>query len=250
MLDDFERAELAECAREVLGAAATVIAGVGGESTRATVRRARDAATAGADAVLVVAPHYYGRRMDDAALRAHYVAVADASPLPMLLYNIPAYMHFALSPELVGELAEHPNVAGMKDSAGDLAVLARYVAAQGPEFRVLTGHAGSYATALELGVEGGILAAALFAPAVVLAVSDAHARGDAAAAGDAQVRLTPLGRDIVAAYGPAGLKCALDLVGLTGGAPRAPLLACVPEERATVEVRLTEAGVLGAGVGA
>lgn len=250
LLDDGERAALAEAARAVLGAGPTVIAGVGGESTRATVRRTRDAASAGADAVLVVAPHYYGRRMDDAALRTHYSAVADASPLPVLLYNIPAYAHFALSPELVSDMAAHPNVAGMKDSAGDLAMLAGYVAVQGPGFRVLTGHAGSYAAALELGVEGGILAAALFAPAVVLAVVDGHARGDAETAADAQARLTPLGRDIVAAYGPAGLKCALDLVGLAGGAPRAPLLPCTPEEQSIVEARLADAGVLGAGVGA
>ncbi len=250
LLEDDERARLAEWAREALGAEATVIAGVGGESTRATVRRARDAASAGADAVLVVAPHYYGRRMSDDALRAHYAAVADASPLPVLLYNIPVYAHFALAAELVGGLAEHPNVAGMKDSAGDLAMLARYVAVQGPAFRVLTGHAGTYASALALGVSGGILAAALFAPQVVLAVTEAHARGDAGAVEEAQARLTPLGRDVVAALGPAGLKCALDVVGLAGGAPRAPLLACTPVEGATVEARLAEAGVTTAPVAA
>lgn len=250
LLDDDERARLAEWARETLGATGTVIAGVGGESTRATVGRARDAASAGADAVLVVAPHYYGRRMDDAALRAHYTAVADASPLPVLLYNIPVYAHFALSPELVAELALHPNIAGMKDSAGDLAMLARYAEARGPGFRVLTGHAGTFAAALALGVDGGILAAALFAPALPLAVAEAHAREDAAGAGDAQARLGPLGRDVVAALGPAGLKCALDLVGLAGGTPRAPLLACTPAERATVEARLAEAGVPAAAAGA
>lgn len=246
LLDDDERARLVEWAREALGGEGTVIAGIGGESTRATVRRARDAASAGADAVLVVAPHYYSRRMDDAALLAHYSAVADASPLPVLLYNIPVYAHFALSVELVQAMAAHENVAGMKDSAGDLAMLTRYVAEQGPTFRVLTGHAGTYASALAMGVRGGILAAALFAPAVVHAVTEAYGRGDAAAGAAAQARLIPLGRDIVAAYGPAGLKCALDLVGMDGGAPRAPLLACTGTERGVVEARLGEAGVLAA----
>ena len=250
LLDDVERARLAESAREALGSGTTVIAGVGGESTRSTLRRTRDAVLAGADAVLVVAPHYYGRRMDDAALLAHYTTVADASPRPVLLYNIPVYAHFALSAELVQRLAEHPNVAGMKDSAGEMTTLAQYVAAQGPAFRVLTGHAGTYAMALSLGVRGGILAAALFAPGVVLAVTRAHAAGDAATVDEAQARLTPLGRDVVAALGPAGLKCALDLVGLDGGAPRAPLLACTDAERAVVEARLAAAGVLPAAVGA
>ncbi|HEY0779012.1 MAG TPA: dihydrodipicolinate synthase family protein [Gemmatirosa sp.] len=250
LLDDDERSRLAEWARDALGSAGTVIAGVGGESTRATVRRTHDAARAGADAVLVVAPHYYGRRMDEAALVAHYTAVADASPLPVLLYNIPVYAHFALSPHVVRTLAAHANVVGMKDSAGDLAMLGQYLTAQGDAFRVLTGHAGTYATALGMGVRGGILAAALFAPAITLAVTDAHARGNVDGAAAAQALLTPLGRDIVAALGPAGLKCALDLVGLDGGAPRAPLLACTDAERAVVEARLADSGVLAAGVGA
>ncbi|GJG84994.1 dihydrodipicolinate synthase family protein [Gemmatimonadetes bacterium T265] len=248
LLEDDERVRLAEWARDELGADGTVIAGVGGESTRGTVRRARDAARAGADGVLVVAPHYYARRMDDDALRAHYTVVADASPLPVLLYNIPVYAHFALSPELVAELAAHPNVAGMKDSAGDLPMLERYLASQGPTFRVLTGHAGTFATALALGVSGGILAAALFAPGVVLPVVEAHARGDAEATRAAQDRLTPLGRDVVAAYGPAGLKCALDLVGLAGAAPRAPLLPCTDAERDVIAERLAAAGVAVCGV--
>lgn len=243
LLDDAERAALARSAREVLGADATVIAGIGGESTRVTVRRAEDAARAGADAVLVVAPHYYTRRMTDAALHAHYLAVAEASPLPVLLYNIPVYAHFALSPEMVGSLAAHANIVGMKDSAGDLAMLDEYLHLQGPAFRVLTGHAGTYATALAMGASGGILAAALFAPAVVAAVTDAHAQGDTAGANEAQARLTPLGRDIVAALGPAGLKCALDAVGLVGRAPRSPLLPCAAAERAIVVARLREAGV-------
>lgn len=249
LLEDGERRALTEWARAA-APDATVIAGVGGESTRVTVRRAHDAAAAGADAVLVVAPHYYGRRMSDEALRAHYLAVADASPRPVLLYNIPVYAHFALAPDLVAELAGHPNVAGMKDSAGDLAMLARYLEPQGPAFRVLTGHAGTFAEALALGVSGGILAAALFAPGVVRELVAAHAARAAADVAAAQARLTPLARDVVAALGPAGLKCAMDLVGLEGGAPRAPLLPCSAGERATVESRLAEAGALPAAVGA
>ncbi len=243
LLEDDERVALVEWAREAAGADATVIAGVGSESTRATVRRARDAAAAGADAVLVVAPHYYARRMSDAALGAHYTAVAEASPLPVLLYNIPAYAHFALPPALVAQLARHPNVVGLKDSAGELPVLARYVEAQGPDFRVLTGHAGTFADALALGVSGGILAAALFAPALVLEALAAHAAGDGEGAAAAQARLAPIGRDVVAAFGPPGLKCALDLVGRAGGAPRAPLLRCTADERAVVAERLSAAGV-------
>jgi 4-hydroxy-2-oxoglutarate aldolase len=243
LLDDDERVRLVAWAREAVGDGGVVLAGIGAESTRATVRRARAAADAGADAVLVVAPHYFGRRMTDAALAAHFAAVADASPRPVLLYNIPVYAHLVLSPALVAALAAHPNVAGMKDSAGDLTALASYLAVRSPAFRVLTGHAATLAQALDLGVDGGILAVSLFAPAAALALLEAHRAGDRAALEAAQAVLVPLARDVVAALGPPGLKCAMDLVGLDGGPPRPPLLPCDAEERARVAALLAAAGV-------
>ena len=253
LLDDDERARLVALARAEVPAERWLLAGVGGESTRGTIARARAAAAAGADAVLVVAPHYYARRMDERALAAHFAAVADASPVPVLLYNIPVYAHLVLSPELVRRLAEHPNVHGMKDSAGDVPVLAGYLAAQGDGFRVLTGHAGTLVQAARLGVSGGILAAALFAPALALATWAAATGTDAAAAGALQSRLLPLARDVVAAMGPAGLKAAMREVGLDGGVPRAPLLALDADEEARVRAALAAAGVAvgvdAAGVG-
>jgi 4-hydroxy-2-oxoglutarate aldolase len=249
LLDEAERRRCVALAREAVPTDRWLLAGVGAESTALTVRRAREAAAEGADAVLVVAPHYYGPRMDRRALRAHFTAVADACPVPVLLYNIPVYAHLVLAPELVEELAAHGNVHGMKDSAGDLATLARYCAVQGEGFAVLTGHAGTFDAALALGVRGGILAAALFAPAVARAVHDAARAGDAPQAARAQARLVPLAREIVAALGPAGLKHAMDLVGLAGGAPRAPLLALDAAERARVQAALATAGVAPAAGG-
>jgi 4-hydroxy-2-oxoglutarate aldolase len=242
LLDEDERRTLVAWARDAAGAA-PVIAGVGAESTRATVRRAREAAEAGADLVLVVAPHYYGRRMTDEALYAHFAAVADASPRPVLLYNIPVYAHLVLSPALVARLSAHPNVAGMKDSAGDLATLARYAEARGPGFALLTGHAGTLEAALGVGLDGAILAAALFAPAHALALVAAHRAGRREEAAAAQAALLPLARDIVAALGPAGLKCAMDLCGLAGGTPRPPLRSCDAEERRQVAAALAAAGI-------
>jgi 4-hydroxy-2-oxoglutarate aldolase len=243
LLDEAERRRCVALAREAVPTDRWLLAGVGAESTALTVRRAREAAERGADAVLMVAPHYYGPRMDVRALRAHFTAVADASPVPVLLYNIPVYAHLVLPPELVAELALHPNVHGMKDSAGDLETLARYRAAQGDAFVVLTGHAATFAPALALGVRGGILAAALFAPESPRAVLDAVRAGDAVAAAAAQARLVPLAREIVAALGPAGLKHAMTLVGLSGGAPRPPLLPLDAAEQARVRAALEAAGV-------
>jgi 4-hydroxy-2-oxoglutarate aldolase len=243
LLDEGERAALLAWARALVPSERWLIAGIGGESTRTTIQRARTAAHAGADAVLVVSPHYYGKRMSEAALRAHFTAVADASPVPVLLYNIPVYAHLVLSPELVAELSRHPNVIGMKDSAGDLATLARYVESQRDDFRVLTGHGGTFAQALQLGVSGGILAVSLFAPALTLAVWEAAHAGDADRAAALQARLVPLARDVVAALGPAGLKAAMTMVGLDGGEPRGPLLALDEAERAQVRAAFTAAEV-------
>ena len=130
LLTDDERRVLLEAARSATPRDRQLLMGAGAESTRQTLKRCADAKAAGADAVLVVAPHYYSNAMTGEALRTHYRAVADGSPVPVVLYNIPKYMHFALPAELVAELARHPNVIGIKDSSGDLNMLAGFLKAQ------------------------------------------------------------------------------------------------------------------------
>jgi 4-hydroxy-2-oxoglutarate aldolase len=222
LLDEAERARLTELARAAVPVGKTLLVGTGAESTRAVIARNRDAASRGADGVLVVAPHYYGEAMTADALRDHYLRIADASPVPVLLYTIPKYMHFALPPEVVATLAKHDNIVGMKDSAGDAALFARYIEAKSDSFRVLTGSGSMLREALRLGADGAILAVALFAPALSLAVVRS-ARGDARAGAEAQARLTPLASRIVGAMGVAGVKAAMDAVGLKGGKVRPPL---------------------------
>jgi 4-hydroxy-2-oxoglutarate aldolase len=241
LLDESERDLLLETARTSVGQERLVIAGTGAESTRLTIDRARRAAAHGSDAVLVVAPHYYGDKMSAAALKAHYECVADESPIPVLLYNIPKYMHFRLEPELVQQLAGHENILGMKDSAGDLECLARYVQVQDDGFSVLTGHGGTWHQALALGVRGGILAVALFAPELTLAVRDATKAGKTSEAAELQNRLTPLALQIVGKLGVAGVKAALDVIGLRGGLTRLPLLPLGASEAERVRQMLTEA---------
>lgn len=244
LLDDDDRRALLGWAREIVPADRWLLAGIGSESTRQTISRAHDAKAAGASAVLVVSPHYFLRRMTEAALLAHFQAVADASPLPVLLYNIPAYAHVVLSPALVHTMAQHPNVIGMKDSAGNLPVLAQYLEAQGDGFRVLTGSGGTLASALQMGVSGAILAIALFAGPQVRVLFDTARRGDADAAAALQARLVPLATDIGAALGPAGIKAAMTMAGLQGTVPRAPLLAMDTDELAVIRDRLIAAGVI------
>ena len=200
----------------------------------------------GADATLIVAPHYYSNAMSDAALRAHYLRVADESPLPVVLYNIPKYMHFRLAPELVADLARHPNIIGIKDSSGDLALLGAYLASQDDGFTVLTGSGGQLHPGLVAGARGGILAVALFAGAQCVRVWDACRSGDFGAAARWQALVKPVATAVVSELGVPGVKAALDAVGLSGGPVRQPLLDLDAAARARVRALLGESGLAAA----
>ncbi len=234
LLSEQERAALFATAREHTPVGQLVIAGCGGESTRQTIARTRAAHEAGADAVLVVAPHYYASAMTEEVLRRHYLRVAEESPRPVILYNIPKYMHFALSADLVAELAAHQNIVGIKDSSGAIEMLRGFLGAQSDTFSVLTGSGSGLQAGLEAGARGGILAVSLFAPSFALEVLRAVRAGDAAALTAAQGRLTPMANVIVAKLGVPGVKHAMDVVGNVGGNPRMPLLPLGEAERAEV----------------
>lgn len=243
LLEEPERVRLVEMARSVIPNDKWLIIGTGAESTRACVRRSREAAERGADAVLVVAPHYYSNAMTAAALQAHYERVADESPVPVLLYNIPKYMHFRLEGELVARLSEHDNIVGMKDSSGDMAYFPNYVAAQNDGFTVITGNGGTLHQALVLGARGGILAVALFAGELAVEVYRLHRDGRIAESSEAQRRLTPLSNEIVGRMGIPAVKLAMERVGLRGGPVRLPLLPPSAADSADVDRLLREASL-------
>ena len=98
----------------------TLTVGTGAESTREVISVTREVAGLGADAVLVRSPSYYLKAMQPGVVRDHFLAVADASPVPVILYHIPQFVPVHLTPDLVGRLVEHPNIIGIKDSSGDL----------------------------------------------------------------------------------------------------------------------------------
>lgn len=247
LLDESECLSALTAAREVVGDK-RILAAVGAESTRVTIQRARAAAAAGAEGILVAPPSYYRPQMTHAALRRHYEAVADGSPIPIVLYQVPrAYAVVELGIELVAELAGHGNVAGIKDSAGDLALLSQLVAAVAPaDFGVLVGSGGILHGALKAGAVGGILAVADLDPGACCEVWRLHNAGDDVAAASVQARLTALHTGIVGAFGVAGMKYAVDLVGQVGGPPRSPLLPLDEAQRAGVARVLAAAELLQA----
>lgn len=249
LLEDDERIRILESVREATGEDRLLLAGTGAESTRAAIRLSREAAAAGADAVLVQPPGYYRPQLTPEALRDHYTAVADASTVPVLLYQVPpAYTGADLQSGLVAELANHPNIVGIKDSTGDLKALGTLVDTCRSDFAVLVGSGAVMYGALEVGACGGILAVAVLAPHAACELYQLKQEGDEPGAGRIQERLAPLHRAVVAGHGVPGVKAALDLLGLVGGPTRPPLMPLGDEGRAAVREALQAAGLLGAEV--
>jgi 4-hydroxy-2-oxoglutarate aldolase len=221
-LDEVEKLALVEVARRRAGGR-IVLVGTGCESTRETIRLTRKAADIGADGVLVLTPHYYKQRMTDEALRQHFEAVADASPVPVFLYSVPMFAGIAVSAPLAGSLAAHPRIAGMKDSSGDMGAMARILAAVPESFSVACGSAPAFYAALCLGASAGVLAIANCAPRPVTALFRAVERGEHERARRLQRAILPLATALASAYGVPGLKAALEICGRRGGPPRSPL---------------------------
>lgn len=226
-LEEDEKLALVRAARR-LSSGRTLLVGTGQESTRATVAFTRKAADLGADAVLVLTPHYYKSQMTVDALRRHYETVADASPVPVLLYTVPAFTGLPCPPTLPALLAAHPRMTGMKESSGDIALLGRILSSVPPSFAVACGSAPVLYPALCLGAVAGIVAVACCAPRPAAALYRAFCAGDHARARALQAAITPLATAVTASHGVAGLKAALDAVGLRGGSVRAPLLPASP----------------------
>jgi 4-hydroxy-2-oxoglutarate aldolase len=205
-----------------------LLVGTGAESTLGTIALTRKAADLGADAALVLTPHFYKSRMSVEALRRHFEAVADASPVPIYLYSVPAFTGLAWPLELAPTLAGHPRIAGLKESSGDVGLLSRIVASVPAAFEVACGNAPVFYPALCAGAAFGVLAVANCAPRPALALFRAFAQGDHARARRIQQALAPLASAVTTGYGIAGLKQAMDLVGLRGGYVRSPLLPAPP----------------------
>mgnify|MGYP006277529419 CR=1 FL=1 len=224
LLDEEERVALVTAARDVLPEDILVLAGTGVESTRATVRLCRKAAEAGADAVLVQPPAYYKGAMTPAALRIHYLAAAEASPVPLVVYQAPLRMSTLDFPTgLVAELSNHGNVVGIKDSRGKLELMGELVSQCKEGFQLLVGSGAMLYPALEVGAAGGIVAVANLAPGACGELFRAFQAGRMPEAGRLQERVGPVHNEVVGGMGVPGVKAALDLLGLRGGDPRPPL---------------------------
>ena len=243
-LSESEKIEIIRAAREIIPKDKIMLAGTGLESTALTTVFTMRAAEFGADAALVLPPFFYPEQMTSEALRRHFEAVADASPIPILLYNVPKFTHINIPIDTVFHLAKHQNIVGIKDSSGNLGQLAAFQEHASPQFRVMFGTDGVLLGGLVHGLQGGILALANVAPKECVEMLRAVEQEEIFVARDLMQRIAPVGRAATARFGVPGLKAMLDLLDYYGGDPRPPLLPVTPQVRDELKKMLATAGLL------
>ncbi len=243
-LTEEEKLRVWETAREAIPSSKLMIAGTGLEATCQTTFLTQRAAELGADAAMVVTPHYYGGKMTRDSLVHHYEAVADQSPIPVILYNVPKFTHVDMDAATIASASEHPNIVGIKDSSGNIAKFADVVRLAHPDFQVLAGSAGFLLAGLSVGAVGGVMALANVAPQECIDIYGLFLEGRLDEAAEIQRRTIPVNTAVTGGFGVAGLKAALDMLGYYGGAVRSPLLDLTDSDRGTLHDILAEGGLL------
>jgi 4-hydroxy-2-oxoglutarate aldolase len=213
-----------ETAKDAAAPGKTLIAGTGAESTAETIEHTHRAAALGFDAALVRTPSFYKPTMSENVLAEHYLRVADAARIPILVYSVPIFTHIQVEAPLIARVAQHPNIIGMKDSSGDVPGVAKIIAAAPKTFRTLVGSSSTLFESLEAGACGAILALACAFPELCVEIYEKSRAGDRAAARSLAQKLIAPAKMLGPQYGIAGLKYALDRLGYYGGPPRLPLL--------------------------
>jgi len=228
-LTEKEKFAVYEACRKVIPEDKIMIAGAGGMSTRETIGLCKAAGRLGADAVLVLNPFYYKGAMTKETLKAHYFAVAEASEVPVIVYNMPANSGLDMDADTLVALAGHENIIGLKDSGGNVTKMATVLSMVNPEFQLLAGSAGFLLPALSIGAVGGILALANIAPDRCINIYESFNRGNLAEAKAEQLNVVELNTAVTRKWGVPALKAAMDYLGLYGGPARRPLLPLQPE---------------------
>jgi len=233
-LNEREKRKVIEVSRDSIPSTKIMMVGTGMESTQETIRFTNQTANMGADCALVVTPSYFKGSMKPQILYEHFIALADASKIGILIYNVPQFTGINLEAEVVAKLSEHPNIIGIKDSSGNIDQLSEIIRLSRKGFAVFVGSAPVFYPALCVGAVGGILAVANATPQECVKIYSLFKQKKFSEARALQNLLTPLAKAVTVKYGIGGLKIAMDLAGYFGGNPRPPLKRPGPE----VEVEL------------
>ncbi|MGB9867311.1 MAG: dihydrodipicolinate synthase family protein [Bacillota bacterium] len=224
LLSEAEKETVLRFVKQHASSDKVLIAGTGAESTKETIRLCKLAGEIGYDACLVVNPSYYKGSMTDAALTAFYNDVADASPIPVLAYNVPRNTGINMSSQLIVEVSKHANVVGIKDSSGNVVQMSEIIARAKPGFRVFAGSGSYLLPSLCVGAVGATAAVANVFPDECDEIYCAFKRGDLETARQLQLAILQVNAAVTTQWGVAGLKAAMDIEGYFGGLPRRPIL--------------------------
>jgi 4-hydroxy-2-oxoglutarate aldolase len=234
------------CASRLKGSGKRLIAGTGAESTAAAIRLTNKAAELGAEAALVLPPTFYKPSLTPDVLVAHYKAVAEATAIPLLVYNVPAFTGIDFAPDTLLRMAEHERIVGIKDSSANVVKIAS-VLARRPDFQVFAGTGSALLPFLSLGAVGGITALANFAAGSLRQVWEAFYAGRMEEARRVQLSVADINAAVTSRFGVSGLKYAMDSCGLYGGPPRRPLSTLNATSRSEIDRLLREVNLISAG---
>jgi len=239
MLTEKEKIKVYKDCRKAIPTSKLMIAGTGGQSTLETIMLTKAAGDAGADAALVLNPFYYKGLMTTEALKKHYFAVADASNIPVIIYNMPGNSGLDMGAEAIAKFAEHPNIIGLKDSGGNLTKMADIKRMVSPDFQILAGSAGFLFPALSIGAIGGILASANIAPQECINIYKYFNTGEHEKALALQLKMIPVNTAVTSGMGIPALKVAMDFLGLYGGDSRKPIQPLDEKQKLFIEQLMT-----------
>ena len=244
-LNEEEKLEIVKTARESIPLSKKMLVGTGLESTKSTIEFTRRATDCGADVAVVITPHFFRSNMSQEAFLKHYIMIADSSPIPVLLYNVPSFTGLNLEAGTASVLSSHENIIGIKDSSGNVEQLSEIISLTGDkEFSVLTGSSIVLYPSMCVGASGGIMAIACALPEKCSDIIKLYKDGSHAEAKELQMRLIEPTIAVTSRYGVPGLKAAMELTGYYGGRSRLPLLPVTSAEIEEIKNIFTAAGFI------
>ncbi|RQW06544.1 MAG: dihydrodipicolinate synthase family protein, partial [Calditrichaeota bacterium] len=223
MLSESDCLHMVETAIKYVPDDRCIIIGAGSESTQMTIEFIKQVHRIGGDAALVISPHYYRDQMKPAVLEHYFLEVAEKSPMPVIIYNVPKFTGLEVSVEVISRVGSHPNIIGMKDSSGNITYQQSILHLGLENFHLLTGTANTLMPSLIMGAAGGILALANIAPQICLNIYQWIKQQKFEEARQLQLQIIRLNQLTTGIYGIGGLKYAMDQIGFFGGNPRRPL---------------------------
>ena len=244
-LNEGEKLEIINTARKAIPSSKKMLVGTGLESTKGTIEFTRKVSDCGADVAVIITPHFFKNDMSHEALLKHYIKVADTSPIPVLLYNVPLFTGINFEVKTTAVLSSHENIIGIKDSSGDIEQLSEIInLIKDEEFYALTGSSIVLYPSLCIGAAGGIMAIACVLPERCLDIVRLYKDGNHAEAKALQMQLIEPTIAVTSGYGIPGLKASMDLFGYYGGGSRLPLLPITDAEIKEIKNIFTNAGFL------